>query len=71
MSWCALEKYFISSWNILRCDSRIQASTMCKAGSKPLCDMPAVVTEVSFYPRDALNRQGPVSHFASKSPVNV
>ena len=51
MSWHALEKYFISSCNILRCDSCIQVSTVCKAKQalKPHCDMPAVVTEVVFY----------------------
>lgn len=51
MSCHALEKYFISSWNILRCDSYIQVSTICKVKQalKPHCDMPAVVTDISFY----------------------
>lgn len=50
MSWHALQKYWISRWNILRCDSCSQVFLQySKQALKPHCDMPAVVTEVLFY----------------------
>lgn len=70
---CALKKGIIANWIILRCDSCIQVSAICKAKQalRAHCDMPAVVTEVVILLHSAFAPQGAVFHLASKFPGSV